>query len=183
LNDGNLRALYEQKALAFRRHPSLGRISHRVNVALASELACVVRASNHVSLLDLPSGEGGRDSAPTPGDAMRASLGACLAMACRVWGARLGIEVQSVEVDVICELDARGQLGIAPEVPAGWQRLLFDVRIRSSAAVADVERVVEHAERLSPLLANLSPAIERVRTLSLERPRNHPISRERKDLP
>jgi len=69
-------------------------------------------------------------------------------------------------VDVLCETDVRGQLGIA-DVPIGWERMLIDVCIASRAPEADVRRVVETADRFSPLLANLSPAIKRVHRLRI----------------
>jgi uncharacterized OsmC-like protein len=166
---GELRTLYEEQARALRRHPSLGKTSHRANVALVAEFVCEARSPGHVTRADLPVAEGGTDSAPTPGDLMRASLGTCLAMGYRVWAARLGVALDSVEVDVTCELDARGRLGVAADVPVGWQRLLFDVRVVSKAPEADVRRVVEHADQLSPMLANLSPAIERVHALDIQR--------------
>ena len=51
----------------------------------------------------------------------------------------------------MCETDVRGQMGIA-DVPVGWQRIVVDVCIASTAPEADVRRVVETADRLSPLL-------------------------------
>jgi uncharacterized OsmC-like protein len=166
----HLRDLYEQKRLALSRHPSLGRSTARANVRLTTGLFCEVRHGERVTTADLPTGEGGAASAAGPGDLMRASLGACLAMSYRSWAARLGLELPSVEVDVIVEFDARGQLGLGDDVPVGWQRLLFDVRIATDAAPDDVRHVVELADRLSPMLANLSPAIARVHTLTIQRP-------------
>jgi uncharacterized OsmC-like protein len=89
-------------------------------------------------------------------------------MGYRSWAARFGLELASVEVDVTVEFDARGQLGLSDDVAVGWQRLLFDVRVATDAADDEVRRVVEHADRLSPMLANLSPAILRVHTLSIQ---------------
>ena len=165
-----LRTIYEQQTRVLRRHPALGRISAQANVKLVTELACEARRANRITRVDLPADEGGRDSAATPGDLIRAGLGACLAMGYRLWAARQGVEVLAVEVDVTCELDVRGQLGIADDVPIGWQRLLFEARVTSTAPTTDVRSVVECANRLSPLLANLSPAIERVHTLTILRP-------------
>jgi uncharacterized OsmC-like protein len=103
---------------------------------------------------------------------MRASLGSCLAMSYRGWAARFGLEIAAVEVDVTAEYDARGQLGLADDVAVGWQRLLIEVRIVSSASPAELKRVVDHADRLSPMLSNLSPAIARVHTLSIQHPQS-----------
>ena len=90
-------------------------------------------------------------------------------MGYRQWGARLDVEIDQVEVDVLCETDVRGQMGIA-DVPVGWHRIMVDVCITSAALEADVRRVVETADRLSPLLANLSPAIERIHHLRIVHP-------------
>ena len=60
-------------------------------------------------------------------------------------------------------------MGIA-DVPVGWQQIVVDVCIASTAPEADVRRVVETADRLSPLLGNLSPAIQRVHHLRIVHP-------------
>jgi uncharacterized OsmC-like protein len=169
MNGPHLRELYDQQVRALRRHPSLGRAAFHAKVALIDELACETRGTTHVTRVDAPSSDGGGGSAPTPGDLMRASLGACFAMDCRLWAARLEVELAEVEVAITTELDVRGQLGIGEDVPVGWQRLLLDIRIVSDAAPADVRRVVEHADRLNPMFANLSPAITRIYSLTIER--------------
>jgi uncharacterized OsmC-like protein len=174
VNDADLRELHEQKKRAFYRHPSLGKASAQAKVCLRGGFACEVRRPGGVTLVDLPVEEGGTDSGPAPGDLMRASIGACLAMGYRAWAARLGVELRSVEVDVTCEFDVRGQLDVASDVPVGWERLLLEVRIVSDAPAAELRRVVEHADRLSPMLANLSPAVRRVQTLTFE-PSTQPI--------
>ena len=151
------------------RHPSLGKASTQAYARLLGGFACEVRGGGRVARVDLPVSEGGTDSAPTPGDLMRASIGSCLAMGYRLWAARLGVDLRAVEVDVTCEFDVRGQLGVTGDVPVGWERIVLEVRIVSAAPPADVRRVVEHADHLSPMLANLSPAIQRVQTLSIHR--------------
>jgi len=164
----HLRELFEQKRIALRRHPSLARSTAHAGVRLTDGLRCEVRHGELTTVVDLPPAEGGGASGPGPGDLMRASLGACLAMSYRGWAARFGYEVVSVEVSVTVEYDARGQLGLSDEVPIGWQRLLFDVRIVSDAPASELRRAVEQADRLSPMLANLSPAIDRDHTLRIQ---------------
>ncbi len=176
MTDSLLRDLFEQKTRALRGHPWLGKASIKASAELVGDLACDVRRGGRVIRADLPAEEGGADTAPTPGDLMRAAIGACLTMGYRSWAARLGVDLLAVEVDVTCEFDVRGQLGLAEDVPPGWQRLLFEVRLVSNAPVADVRRVVEHADRLSPMLQNLSPAIERVQTLTIINVDSPPLS-------
>jgi len=112
---------------------------------------------------------GGPGTLPDPGRLMRASIAGCLAISYAVWGARLDVAIDGVEVDVLCESDLRGQMGIA-EVAIGWQRMVIDVVVVSSAAEIEVRRVVETSDRLNPMLANLSPAIARAHHLRVVRP-------------
>jgi len=156
-----LKDLYERKRRAMLRHPSFARYSGQAHVRLRDELGCDVEEETWRTRIDQSVEGGGPGTAPHPAQMMRAAVVACLAMGYKQWGARLDVDIGEVEVDVLCETDVRGQMGIA-DVPVGWQRMVIDVCIASRAPEADVRRVVETADRLSPLLANLSPAIERV---------------------
>jgi hypothetical protein len=53
----------------------------------------------------------------------------------------------------------------------GWQRLVMAVTVTSEAPDDEVRRVVEAARAHSPMLANLSPAIDQVHRLTVVRPR------------
>jgi uncharacterized OsmC-like protein len=164
-----LKDLYERKRGVLTKRPGFGRTSAGAHVRLGGSLLCEVEEGTWRTRVDQSAEEGGTGSAPHPAQMMRASITACLAMGYRLWGARLEVALDGVEVDVVCESDARGQLGIEG-VDIGWQRIVVEVRIESGAPETDVRRVVETANRLSPLLANLSPAIERVHHLHLTRP-------------
>ena len=118
-------------------------------------------------LSDLPVAEGGTGIAPHPGQLMRASIGACLAMGYRVWAARLEVPIDRVVVEVACELDVRGQMGLSDQVPVGWRRIQVDVTITSPAPPARVQALVAHANRLSPMLANLSRDIQQLHHLTV----------------
>jgi len=164
-----LKDLYERKRRAMLRRPSFGRTAAAARVRLGETMLCEVEEGDWRTRVDQTPEEGGTGSAPHAGQMMRASIVACLAMGYRMWGARLGVEIDDVEVDVLCELDARGQLGIEG-VPVGWQRIVVDVCIGSRAPEADVRRVVATADRFSPMLANLSPTIELVQHLRIVDP-------------
>lgn len=168
MNAAGLKDLYERKARAMARRPSFGRSSGQARVRLQDGLSCDVEHEDRMIVVDQPPEEGGTGRGPHPGQLMRASLAACLAQGYRIWGARLGVPIDEVEIEVVCEYDARGQVGVA-DVPIGWQRIAFDVRIRSSATLAEVERVVETANRQSPMLANLAPTIEQEHKLTVGR--------------
>ena len=169
MNAAGLKDLYERKRRAILRRPSFARTSGQAHVRLCDDFCCDVQEAAFTTRIDQSVEGGGGGTAPHPAQMMRAAIVACLAMGYRMWGARLDVEIAEVVVDVLCETDVRGQLDIA-DVPIGWQRIVIDVCIASRASDAEVQRVVKTADRLSPLLANLSPAIERVHHLRIIHP-------------
>jgi uncharacterized OsmC-like protein len=159
-----LKDLYERKRRAISKRPSFALSTGQARVRLGEGLCCEVEEGEWRTRIDQSVEGGGTGTAPHPAQMMRAALVSCLAMGYRQWGARLDVAIDDIEVDMVCETDVRGQLGLA-DVPIGWRRITVDVCITSAAPEAEVRRVVETADRLSPLLANLSPAIERVQRL------------------
>jgi uncharacterized OsmC-like protein len=162
-----IQELYELKAAVLTRRPELARVASQAVVRLEDRLACAVEDGGRTLRADLPPEEGGTASGPHPEQLMRASLGACLAIGYRLWAARLGVPIDRVELSVTCELDGRGQLGLSTEVPVGWQRVRVEVTVVSPAPESEVRRVVETANRLSPMLANLSREVEQLHRLTV----------------
>jgi uncharacterized OsmC-like protein len=166
-----IKRLYERRSRAMLARPSFARGAGRARVRLQPEgFACDVACDDRPVRVDLPEAEGGTATGPHPGQLMRASLAACLAMGYRLWAGRLGIALHDVEVAVECAYDVRGQMGLDPSVPVGWQSICYAVTITSDAAEADLCRVVDTADHLSPMLANLNPAVRRERRLRVVRP-------------
>jgi len=64
------------------------------------------------------------------------------------WAAYLGVPIETVEIEMHADFDARGQHG-ADGIPPGFSEIRYHVRIESSAAEDDVRRVVEQADRTS----------------------------------
>jgi hypothetical protein len=107
---------------------------------------------------------------------MRAALGAGLAQGYKIWGARLGVAITRIELAVRCQVDVRGRLGIQRGVAVGWESVDVDVTVTvtSPAGEAEVRHVVETANRLSPMLANLSPDVRQRHRLTVIAERSVP---------
>jgi len=166
----DLRTLYEHQARSLARRPSLGRAAARSRVHLVSDTKAEARSGLRATEVELPTEDGGTGSAPHPGELMRACLGSALVLGYRVWASRLGVPVTNIEVDVTCEFDTRGELGLDADIAIGWERIVFDVRIESDAPSLEVARLVTHADRLCPMLANLASSITRVHHLTVVKP-------------
>jgi uncharacterized OsmC-like protein len=161
-----LRELYDLKAGVLGRRPEMAGRAAQALVRLDDRLACRVEDAGCAILVDLPAEDGGCGRAPHPDQLMRASLGAGLAAGYRIWGARLGVAIEAIELTVACDEDERGSLGMAGAT-VGWLRLRVDVTITSERPEAEVRRVVETANRTSPMLCNLSRDIAQVHRLTV----------------
>lgn len=168
-----IRDLYERKVRAMKARPGFARAAGTCTARLEDGFACAVTMGPYRMALDFPGSDGGGDGGPTPGQVMRGSLAACLAMGYRLWALRLGIVMDEVAVEMICELDARGQLGF-DGVPVGWQRVAWSVRVVSDAPEEEVLAVLDRADRVSPMLANLDRAIVRERSVEIVPPPRQP---------
>src|SRR5450432_3715486 len=167
MNPSEIKELFDRKATAMARRPAFAHGIGQARIRMNDGMVCDVEHGDRTFRVDQPPSEGGGGAGPHPGQLMRASLGACLAMGYRLWGARLDVPIDSVEIDMICDTDARGQMGLACDVAIGWQQMRFLVTIVSAASEAEVRRVVETADRLSPMLANISPAVRRIHVLTV----------------
>jgi uncharacterized OsmC-like protein len=73
---------------------------------------------------------GGLHDAPTPGDMLCAALAACQDSAVRMVANRLGIDIIALEVRVTAQVDVRGALGMAVDVPVGFQSMTCDIQLK-----------------------------------------------------
>lgn len=176
LNAVALNELHDRRARAITRRPTLARATGQSCVHLAGGFICDVHHDEVMTVVDQPASEGGAGTSADPEQLLRASLGAALAMGYRLWGARLGVPIDAADLEVTCEYDLRGRMGLDQATPVGWQRLHVHVAIVSDAPLAEVRQVVEAADRLNPILANLSPAVQRIHRLTVIKPRRTAVS-------
>ena len=73
-----------------------------------------------------------------------------LALGYAMWAIRLGVPIDSLEVEIEADYDSRGELGIADDVPPGYTQVRYAVTVASSAPEDDVRRMLDTADRYSP---------------------------------
>ena len=78
--------------------------------------------------LSVHSAVGGDHDGPNPGDFLAAALVGCFDSTLRIVANRLGIVLEDLEVSARAEVDVRGTLCVAAEVPVGFQRMALTVR-------------------------------------------------------
>jgi uncharacterized OsmC-like protein len=124
--------LPKQKPLKekYRSEPGSSRITLRARGSQAdTPISCSVDIGRAVYEAQAHAGVGGAGTAACSGDLLLGALAACAQVTCQMVAEAMGIEVESIEVEVEGELDLAGTLGVSKEVPVGFERIRtrFDV--------------------------------------------------------
>jgi uncharacterized OsmC-like protein len=92
-------------------------------------IACSVAIGRAIYQAEAHTGVGGAGTAACSGDLLLGALSACAQITCQMVAANMGVPTERIEVTVEGDLDLRGSLGIARDVPVGFQRvrLRFDI--------------------------------------------------------
>jgi uncharacterized OsmC-like protein len=155
----DLKTIIERSVKALRLRPSVGQGTATTTVKVRSGVTCEIEDGPWKLVADEMPGDGGAGLGPDPGVFGRAALGSCLAMGYVMWAAKLEIPVDSVEVVIEADYDARGMYGADDSVSPGWTALRYTAHISSPAGEEKVRELVEYADRHSPLLDDFRRAI------------------------
>jgi uncharacterized OsmC-like protein len=150
MDTGHIRTTLERSVQAVTLRPSLGLGTAMTRVRLQPGLACEIAEGAWTLTAGMSDKSGGTGAGPTPGVLGRGALGSCLALGYAMWGARLGVAIESLDIEVEADYDSRGELGIADDVPPGYLQIRYRVTVASPAPEEDVLRVIATADKYSP---------------------------------
>ena len=165
----SIRTAFERNGRALELRPGVGQKTAVTRVRVIEGIHCEAEEGRWKIAADASEKSGGTAQGPDPGFIVRAALGTCFAMGYVTWAAHLGVPVSRVEVEIHADFDVRGQHD-TPGIPPGFSEIRYLVRIESPAPEADVERVVESADRASMVGDVFRRAHPLVRELTITRP-------------
>jgi uncharacterized OsmC-like protein len=147
-----IRTAISRSLRALELRSGAGRGTARTRARLEEGLRCVVTDGPWTLMIDMSPKVGGCGSAPNPGVLARGALASCLAVGYASWAARLGVELQGIDVEVEADYDVRGELGLGGVRP-GYLEVRYRAALHPAAGVseAEVDRVVALADSHSPL--------------------------------
>src|SRR5437870_3908435 len=104
---------------------------------------------------------GGSGDVPCSGDLLLGALAACQEITLRMVAAAMGIEIESLEVEAIGELDLRGTLGMDRDVPVGFSSIRCESRVtvKDDGRPERAKRLLENAERYCVVLNTLRSGV------------------------
>jgi uncharacterized OsmC-like protein len=154
-----IRAVLERNVELLARRPDRGHLTCTTRARLLDGLRCEIEEGPWRFNADLPAKAGGGGTAPTPGVLGRGALASCLAIGIAAWGARQGIPLDAVEVEVQADFDARGELGMGEGIPPGYAEVRYSVSVASQVPRHALDELLDLVERHSPYLDVFGRAI------------------------
>jgi uncharacterized OsmC-like protein len=164
-----IKSAFERNVKALNEKPSLGRSTGSSKIRVRSGLVCDIEEGRWRLTADMPEGAGGTAAAPTPGVYGRAALGSCLAMGYTMYAAKLGVPIESLEIELYADYDDGALFGVGDAVP-GYTEVRYVVTIETSAPEADVLRVLDEGDAHSPYLDVFRRAQKCTRAIRLKAP-------------
>lgn len=157
-----IKEAYQRNKKLLSIKPSKGQYTTTTSIQLYNGTTCDVEHGSWKFTADIGEKEGGNNEGPGPSVLERAALGSCLAIGYSKYAAILDVPIDSLEVEVEADVDARGTFGI-DDVSPEYKALRYRVIIKSTASEEAIREVVEKADKHSPVLKNFT------RPISVER--------------
>src|ERR1700758_3839967 len=114
----------------YRDDPNSSRITLKARGGQTeTPIACSVAIGRAIYEAQAHAGVGGAGTSACSGDLLLGALAACAQITCQMVASAMAIRTERIAVTVEGDMDLRGTLGIAKEVPVGFQamRLRFDI--------------------------------------------------------
>jgi uncharacterized OsmC-like protein len=131
----DLRSIQKPLKDSYRSDPSTSRITLAARGSQAdSAMACSVDIGRAVYAAQAHSGVGGAGTGACSGDLLLGALAACAQITCQMVATAMGIPFERIEALVEGDLDLRGTLGIAKDVPVGFEQIHLSFAIDAPQA-------------------------------------------------
>jgi len=164
-----IREAFERNVKAMTLKPTIGLGTSRATCRITDGLTCEATDGRFTVVADVPKTEGGNNQGPTPGFFVRAGLGSCCAISYAMRAARYGVPIESIEVEVEADFDARGAYGF-DDVVRGFTEVRYLVTVKSAAPEADILKVIEEADEFGAMLEVVRDAVEVKREVKIVQP-------------
>jgi uncharacterized OsmC-like protein len=134
----DLRALQRPLKERYRADPTSSRITLRARGAQTdTPISCSVDLGRAIYDAQAHAGVGGAGTGACSGDLLLGALAACAQITCQMVATAMGIPTRRIEVIVEGDLDLRGTLGIARDVPIGFESIRTRFEIDAPDATAE----------------------------------------------
>ena len=157
-----LRAIQSPLKERYRSEPETALVTLRAEGNLGEGVTCSVETGKALVEAGLHPATGGDGRAACSGDMLLEALAACAGVTLRAVATAIGVEVRKGLVIAEGDLDFRGTLGVAKEVPVGFRGIRLRFELDTDANPEQLANLVRLTERYCVVYQTLrqSPALE-----------------------
>jgi len=154
----DLRSIQRPLKEKYRSDPDTSRITLSAQGGqTATPMACSVDLGRAIYQAQAHSGVGGAGTAACSGDLLLGALAACAQLTCQMVATAMGIPTNRIEVRVEGDLDLRGTLGMAKDVPVGVDQIRMRFEIDAPQATAEqLQALHEKTEQYCVVMQTLT---------------------------
>jgi putative redox protein len=148
----SLATLIEDSRSAIDANPAKAAAGFIVTGQLVGTTEVTVNARGHTLTVDEPPALGGTDLGANPVEHALIALASCQAITYRFWAAKLGIQLDSVEVVAAGDLDVRGFFGFDGGVRPGFTAVRLTVTPIGPEPVERYQQLADAVDAHCPVL-------------------------------
>ncbi len=161
MSQETVKAALMQSIAGIQGNPSAAKVVFRADTQLEEDVRCSAKVRDFAPIIvDEPPDLGGADAAANPVELLLVALGACQEIMYSAYASVMGVQLNSVKVNLRGYLDLRGLFGLDAAVPPGYQKIIFETTVDSPADIETLKKLVETVESHCPVLDTLVRAIE-----------------------
>jgi len=143
------------------KRPGASQVVFRAETQLEQDVRCSAKVRDFATMgVDEPVELGGGNTAMNPVELVLVALGTCQEIMVAAYASVMGVPIEELKISVKGNLDLKGLFGLESGVPAGFQKISYETRIKSPAEHASIVKLIETAESHCPLLDTLARPIE-----------------------
>lgn len=162
MNAEQLRSIQVPLKERYRAEPEAALVTLRAKGRLGEGVSCSIETGKALVVAGLHPATGGSGLSACSGDMLLEALVACAGVTLNAVATALGIELRDASLQAEGDLDFRGTLGVAKEVPVGFQRIRLQITLDTDASEEQLATLLRLTERYCVVYQTLAhpPALE-----------------------
>ena len=147
MNADELKAVQAPLKEQYKIDPGSALITLRASGRATEGIACKVDTGRALVEAGLHPATGGDGSFVCSGDMLLEALVACAGVTLRAVATSIGVDLRDATITAEGDLDFRGTLGVAKEVPVGFQRIRLAFHLATDASEEQLATLIRLTER------------------------------------
>ena len=160
MNSEELKLLQAPFKDKYRKKPGTAIVTLKAQGKIGEGISCKVETGKSFIEAGLHPATGGNGLLACSGDLLLEALIACAGVTLSAIASAIGVEIKEGTVKAEGELDFRGTLGIAKDIPVGFKEIRLQFTIDSNATADKIDTLLKLTERYCVVHQTLRNGVE-----------------------